>query len=327
MTSMDQQAAHFDALNQTPVALGNNVWMIDLFEQGHPCRSAAYLILDEKITLIETGSAKSHDVLLSAMAKLGVKPVDLGYVIVTHVHLDHAGGAGQMMEKATSAKLVVHPRGARHMIDPSRLWAGTSQVYGERIHELFGSMVPVPEEKIVIGNHLDTLAIGKRTLTFFDSPGHAKHHFTILDKVSDALYAGDAVGIRYRTCYTGWNFEWVMPSSAPADFDPVAVHKTAAMLRDVPFSWVYHTHFGRSPKEEAIRETERWADGMAELIHRVYEPGIDVTKVISALREWIAKDLRQQGYNPGSDIEVLDFDVLLDALGLIYFEERNQTAQ
>lgn len=327
MTSMNQQTAHFDAMNQTPVDIGNNVWMIDLFEQGRPCRSAAYLLLDEKITLIETGSAKSHEILLSAMAKLGLKPEDLAYVIVTHVHLDHAGGAGQMMEKAVNAKLVVHPRGARHMIDPSKLWAGTSQVYGERIHELFGSMVPVPEERVLIRNHLDTLDIGKRTLTFFDSPGHAKHHFTILDPLNDVLYAGDAVGVRYRTCYTGWDFEWVMPSSAPTDFDPVAVHNTMAMLREVPFSWVYHTHFGRSPKEEALRETERCANGMAELIHRIYEPDIDVNTVISALREWITQDLKQQGYEPGTDVEVLDFDVILDALGLIYFEERKQIAR
>lgn len=300
--------------------------MIDLLEQNQPCRSCAYLILDEKITLIETGSAKSHDILLEAMANVGVRPEDLSYVIVTHVHLDHVGGAGQMMERAVNAQLVVHPRGARHVIDPSKLWAGTVQVYGDRTAELFGSVQPVPEERVLIRNHLDTLNIGKRTLTFYDSPGHAKHHFTILDPVNDALYAGDAVGLRYRKCFSGWDFEWVMPSSSPVDFDPEAVHQTCAMLREVPFTWVYHTHFGASPKDEAIAGTERGADAMAELIHRVWEPGIQLETVMDAFRAWLVDYLNEQGHRPGSNLGVLDFDVTLDSMGLMYYEEKRRSA-
>lgn len=307
-----------------PVDLGHNVWMIDLMEQGQRCRSAAYLILDEKITLIETGSALSHDLLIASMARLDVQPEDLAYVIVTHVHLDHAGGAGPMMEKATNAKLVVHPRGARHMIDPSKLWAGASQVYGEQIAALFGFVSAVDETRILVRDHLDTLTIGKRTLTFFDSPGHAKHHFTIHDPLSNAVYAGDALGIRYRECFTGWDFEWIMPSTSPIDFDPAAVHRTAAMLQEVPFEWVYHTHFGKSPKQEAIAQTERGADAMADVIARVYTPGVTVEAVVEALRSWVVQDLTGQGFTPGTNVDVLDIDVILDALGLMYFEEKNR---
>lgn len=302
-----------------PEDMGHQVWAIDLMEQQQPYRTAAYLILDEKITLIETGSGASHDALVAGLSALGVQPIDLSYVIVTHVHLDHAGGAGQLMELAKNAKLVVHPRGARHMVDPSRLWKGAKDVYGNRITELFGSIVPIPEHQVVIKNHGETLNIGNRTLTFFDSPGHAKHHFTILDPVSNALFAGDAIGIRYRTGFTNWDFEFVMPSSSPIDFDPEAVHQTLAFLQSQPFEWVYHAHFGKSPKLEAIQETNRVADAFAEVIAHIYHEGIQVGEVIQALRQWIIQDLHSRGLQPGP-IEALDIDVLLDAMGLIYYQ-------
>lgn len=307
-----------------PIDMGHDVSLIDLMEQGVPCRTGAYLIQDEKLTLVDTGSATSHTHLINGLSQLGVQPEDLDYVIVTHVHLDHAGGAGQLMQHAKNAKLVVHPRGARHMVDPSRLWNGAKQVYGQRLEALFGAMVPVPEKQILVRNHGETLTIGKRTLTFFDSPGHAKHHFTILDPISNALFAGDALGIRYRTCFTGWDFEWVMASTSPVDFDPVAIHSTTDFLQDIPFDWVYHAHFGKSPKAHAIQQTRRCGDAMAQLIGQVYRSGIEAQEVIAALRTWIIEDLRAQGYQPGADIEVLDTDVILDALGLIYYEEKRR---
>src|SRR5579875_3995035 len=159
-----------------PVYLGYDVWQIDLLEQQRPYRTAGYLIKDDKLTLIETGSGASHNALLAGLAALDVTPTDLSYVIVTHVHLDHAGGAGQLMEKATNAKLIVHPRGAKHMVDPTRLWEGAKHVYQERVTELFGSVQPIPESRVMVKHHGEELSIGQRTLTFFDSPGHAKHH-------------------------------------------------------------------------------------------------------------------------------------------------------
>jgi glyoxylase-like metal-dependent hydrolase (beta-lactamase superfamily II) len=307
----------------SPVDMGNHVWLIDLYEQNQPFRTGAYLIEDEELTLIETGSATSHDVLIHGLAALGYSPADLRYVIVTHVHLDHAGGAGHLMEKAPNAKLVVHPRGARHMIDPSRLWEGAKQVYQDKIADYFGSIKPVPKEQIIIKEHGETLNIGERTLTFFDSPGHAKHHFTILDPVANALYAGDAIGIRYRKGFTNWDFEFIMPSSSPVDFDPEAVHNTLAFLKEQPFEWVYHAHFGRSPKEEAIEHTNRVTDVFANLVAKHYHKGVSVFEIEKALQEWVVSDLEKRGLHPG-DIHALDIDVLLDAMGLIYYYEHKK---
>lgn len=310
----------------TPVKMHDDVWQIDLLEQNTPYRTGAYVILDERPTLIETGSANSHDTLVAGLHAIGLTPADLAYVIVTHVHLDHAGGAGQMMALAPSAKLVVHPRGARHMADPSKLWLGATQVYKDQTAALFGSVVPVPESQILVKDHQSTLNIGRRLLTFFDSPGHAKHHFTILDPITDALFAGDAVGIRYPRAFTGYDFEFIMPSSSPVDFDPVAVRQTMTMLRDIPFSWVYHAHFGKSPREEAMFHTERLADAFAQLIGDVYRPGISTEEVIQALRGLIESDLNKHGLTPKS-LEVLDIDVVLDSLGLMYYEEKRQGEQ
>ncbi len=118
--------------------MGHDVWLIDLFEQDIPYRTGAYLIQDEKMVLIDTGSGKSHETLVHGLQELGVTPDMLDYVIVTHVHLDHAGGAGHIMELAKHATLVVHPRGARHVADPSRLWAGAGQVYGDQLEHYSG---------------------------------------------------------------------------------------------------------------------------------------------------------------------------------------------
>ena len=226
-----------------------------------------------------------------------------------------------MMEKATNATLVAHPRAGRHLVNPAKLWHGAGAVYGADLPKLFGFMLPVPERRVLIRHHQETLDIGRRTLTFFDSPGHAKHHFTILDPIEHALYAGDAVGVRYVRGFTGWDFEFVMPSTSPIDFDPVAVHRTLSMLEQVPFDTVYHAHFGASPKDYAIAETRRCADAFADLIGQLYRPDIAQAEIIETLRNWIAADLRRQGHEPG-ELAVLDIDVVLDAMGLIHFQSQ-----
>lgn len=317
-------------LRSTPVDLGNNIWMIDLLEQGLRCRTAAYFIRDEKLTLIETGSSLSHDILVDALGQIDVQPTDLDYVIVTHVHLDHAGGAGHMMEKATQATLVCHPRAGRHMIDPSRLWGGAQQVYGDELPKLFGSIKAVPEARVLIRDHGETLNIGARTLTFYNSPGHAKHHFTIHDSLAHVLYAGDALGIFYPTGFTGWTYEWVMPSTSPTDFDPVAIRQTVEMLADIPFEWAYHAHFGKSPKDQAMRDTLRIGEAWAALADNLYTPTVTVESLADALRAWVVNDLRDHGFDPGfyrdgahgGDLTVLDMDMAINAMGLLVYEQR-----
>lgn len=309
-----------------PIRLSDKVWMIDLMEGGRPYRTAAYLIVDEKVTLIETGAATSHETLLAGLHEVGVDAPDLDYVIVTHVHLDHAGGAGHLMNKAQKATLVVHPRGARHMADPTRLWQGASQVYGDKVEELFGSVMPVREDRILVKEHQETLSLGGRTLTFFDSPGHAKHHFTILDPVARALYAGDALGIVYRKEFTGWDFEWIMPSTSPVDFNPDALRTTAHFLNEQPFDTVYHAHFGPSPKATACEDVVRYGDLMAHWILTHSNPALETDVLASELLNLTLGELVKQGFTPGPSAASLSMDMFLNAMGLVVYRQRIQEA-
>jgi glyoxylase-like metal-dependent hydrolase (beta-lactamase superfamily II) len=306
-----------------PVEVAKDVYLIDLLESGNRHRTGAYVLLDELPTLIETGAAASHEALLSGLRQLGVAPADLAYVAVTHVHLDHAGGAGHLLALAPQAELLVHPRGARHMQDPSRLWAGAKAVYGDATERLFGEPIPIPEERIRVQEHESTLTIGSRTLTFLDSPGHASHHFTILDPAADALFAGDAVGLLYHRGFTGLPFDFLMPSSSPVDFDPIAVHRTMDMLKSRQFSTVLHTHFGPSPKKEAIESTKRLADLFADVIEHMYHPDITYTAVADALQERVRESLRKDGYGE-VDLDCIRMDFEIDAMGLIHYQARKQ---
>ena len=159
------------------IQLKESLYMFDLFEQGQVGRSSAYLYNGPKKTLIETGSANSLDHILDSLKRLDLTPEDLDYVIVTHVHLDHAGGAGKLAELAKKATFVAHPRAARHLIDPTRLIQGAAQVYGDAMHSLFGDILPIPEQQVLIREDGETIDIGDRKLVFLDTPGHAKHHF------------------------------------------------------------------------------------------------------------------------------------------------------
>ncbi|SDW19871.1 Glyoxylase, beta-lactamase superfamily II [Alicyclobacillus hesperidum] len=306
-----------------PQQMAPDVWLIDLLEQGRPFRTGAYVICDTYPILIETGAANSHAALLAGLNAIGLRPTDLAYVAVTHVHLDHAGGAGQFMAKAPQAKLLVHPRGARHMADPSRLFQGASDVYGKRILDLFGPVQPVAAEQIQIQEHESVISTGKHELTFFDTPGHASHHFSIVDPSSDIIIAGDAAGLRFRKEFTGFSFDFVMPSTSPVDFDPDAVSRTMALFRQRPESTILHTHFGATPKAEALDETERLCRAFAAIINRRYDEDESITGLVGELSDLMEQRLTELGHHE-FNLEAIADDFAINAMGLLHYERRRR---
>ena len=164
-----------------------------------PGVASLYLLQDaDEVAIIETGTAHSLPNLLAVMAELGIDDAQVRYVIPTHVHLDHAGGASAMMQQFPEASLVIHPRGARHMIDPRRLVEGTVAVYGQAAFDrLYGRIEPIDEARIIIAADLDRHALGGRELLFIDTPGHAYHHFCLYDETSRGIFTGDTFGISY----------------------------------------------------------------------------------------------------------------------------------
>ena len=203
--------------------LGHEVFQIDTRMAGYDGITAGYLIRGDRPCLVETGTAPSAPVVRDALARLGIGAGDLATVVVTHIHLDHAGGAGDIAAMFPAAQIVVHQRGARHLADPSRLMASARLVYGDALDRLFGVLAPVPAGRIVALDDLGTVDLGGgRRLDSHYSPGHAKHHVGLVDSDTGDLYVGDAAGVYLPE--TGD----IRPATPPPDFD----HQTAlASLR------------------------------------------------------------------------------------------------
>src|SRR5699024_3313227 len=199
---------------------GNGIRMIDGYDLGLPGRTGIYVLEEEELTLVETGPSPSVPYILKGLEELGYRPEAVRNVIVTHIHLDHAGGAGLLLQSCPEARVGVHPRGARHLADPSRLIQGARMVEGAQFASLSDPTVPIREERILVRQDQETLSIGPdRTLTFLDSPGHAKHHFSIYDPVSRGLFTGDTAGVQYMQSKE-FGFPFYLPTTSPNQFDP-----------------------------------------------------------------------------------------------------------
>ncbi|HEX7323968.1 MAG TPA: MBL fold metallo-hydrolase [Rhodanobacteraceae bacterium] len=230
--------------------LNDGIVCIDT-EQHRPNLAACYLIDGGggHYAFVEAGTSPSLPLLLQALDALGVARSAVDYVMPTHVHLDHAGGAGALIRALPNARLVIHPRGARHMIDPSKLIAGATAVYGEEtMHRLYGEIVPVPEARVVIADVAAdrdfSLMLGTRKLEFIDSPGHARHHYAIWDAQSCGWFSGDVFGLSYRE-FDDANGPYMMPTTSPVQFDPAAWQVSLRRLLAKSPEHVYLTHYSR----------------------------------------------------------------------------------
>ncbi|NTV11396.1 MAG: MBL fold metallo-hydrolase, partial [Zoogloea sp.] len=208
--------------------------------------AAVHLVVEKgRAAVVDTGSNASLPKVLAALAEKGVAPEAVDWVLITHIHLDHAGGAGSFMAAFPNAKLVVHPRGARHLAEPSKLFAGVAAVYGEeRAKALYGELLPVPVERIVEANDGLELDLAGRTIRVFDTPGHARHHVCYFDAASRSFFTGDTFGLSYRELDVDGRPS-IIPTSTPVQFDPAAMHASIdRMLAESPVA-MYLTHFSR----------------------------------------------------------------------------------
>lgn len=230
---------------QPPREIAPGVVLVDTGYQ-RPGLAAAYLVLGRQTAaVVETGTALSVPRILAALEARGIARQGVGFVVVTHVHLDHAGGAGALLRQLPGARLVVHPRGARHMIDPSKLLAGSAEVYGgpEALTRLYGEVVPAPAERVVEAPDGFSLDLGGRRLAFLDAPGHARHHFVVHDPATRGFFTGDNFGLSYREL-DGPRGPFLFPTTTPVQLDPPALHATIdRMLAERP-ERMYLTHYG-----------------------------------------------------------------------------------
>ena len=221
----------------------------------HPGLVACYLLRSgEHLAFIDTGTAHTVPALLYLLQILGCRPEQVDYVIPTHVHLDHAGGAGVLMRACPQAKLVVHPKGAPHLVDPQRLEAGAKAVYGEEAFlRDFGALEPVPVDRVIPAKDGQTLMLGERELRIFHTPGHANHHICIFDEQTAGLFSGDTLGVSYKAL-AGTRGPWLFAPTTPVAFDPEAWEQTIDRLMALEAETLYLTHYGPfSPSPERIR--------------------------------------------------------------------------
>ncbi|HKT42128.1 MAG TPA: MBL fold metallo-hydrolase [Rhodanobacteraceae bacterium] len=292
--------------------------------------AACYLVGDGgRYAFVESGTSLSVPLLLETLAALGVQREAVDYVMPTHVHLDHAGGAGALVRALPNARLVIHPRGARHMIDPSALIAGATAVYGEdAMRATYGEILPVPESRVIVADVAACrdfeLQLGDRRLLFIDAPGHAKHHYAIWDAASRGWFSGDVFGLSYREFdQTGRNY--IIPTTSPVQFDPAAWETTLARILAPGPGHVYLTHYSRVDAVAKLADDLRAGLVAYQRIARAYAAAPDRhARLYAGLMDFHLGQLRELG-NPLPEArarELLDMDMEINAQGLEVWLDR-----
>ena len=291
-----------------------------------PRVASIYLLRQgDEVAIIETGSFHSVPNVLATLQQLGIDRAQIKYVIPTHVHLDHAGGAGEMMRQFEQASLIIHPLGARHMIDPSRLVAGTISVYGEeRFKRLYGSIEPIPEERIIIAEDLASYSLEQRELIFIDTPGHARHHFCIYDQHSNGVFTGDTFGVSYdamKSLPRG-----LLPSTPPSQFDPPALKKSLQRIMEFAPERLYLTHFGEFVNPLAQLDSfHRWIDQYVAVCEACDSAAADYAEVIE--QTLLQQVLLGLGAETDEALKrVVSHDITLNAQGLAHWALKRQAS-
>lgn len=258
----------------TAVTIAPGVVQIDTLLGGWERVTAGYLVEGPPPVLVETGSQSSVPALLRELAELGVGPGDLAAVVVTHIHLDHAGGVGDVAEAFPKAKVYVHELGARHLADPARLVDSAARVYGDLLDSLYGRLAPTPAERVLALGDGETVG----TLTAVHSPGHAKHHLALHDSLSGLLFVGDAVGVKLPDVGV------LRPATPPPDFDLELALSSLRRFAGRSPSALALAHFGVAPDRPADLLAEA-ADGLrdwASVAEAAWVKGEDVAAALGA---------------------------------------------
>ncbi|MCV2370172.1 MBL fold metallo-hydrolase [Roseateles oligotrophus] len=304
-------------------SLGQGIYAIDTGFQ-RPRFDAAYLMVENgRAAFIDTGTNHAVPRLLAALDALGLAPSAVDWVIPTHVHLDHAGGAGLLMQSLPQAKLLVHPRGLRHMIDPSALYQGALAVYGqEEMQRSYGELQPVPAERAQASVDEQTIELAGRPLLLIDTPGHARHHHCIWDARSRGWFTGDTFGLSYREFDTSAG-EWLLPTSTPVQFDPQSLRASVERLMSFDPQAMYLTHFGRIgfnkqdlPRLAALLLAQ--VDEMVALGLKLRDAAERHRQLMDGLRAIYLRSLQEHGCQlPEQQLTaLLSMDIELNAQGL-----------
>ena len=297
-------------------------------EYARALQDASHLIVEGgRAAFIDTGVNKSVPLLLDALRQQDLDVGDVDYVFLTHVHLDHAGGAGELMQALPNATCVVHRYGAPHMIDPTKLIAGTEAVYGiDETREIYGTIVPIDERRVHIPEDGDWLSLNGRELQFINTEGHARHHHVINDPQSKGVFTGDSFGVSYRELDTEHG-EIVFPTSTPVQFDPAEAHIAVDRIMACEPEQLFLTHYSRVGNVQRLASQMHAGIDAYVAIARQHEHDDNQSAALrESLLDLYAEQLEGHGYggDRGMMREVLGIDIELNAQGLEVWLKRGK---
>jgi glyoxylase-like metal-dependent hydrolase (beta-lactamase superfamily II) len=300
--------------------------VIDAKMHGRDGITGVFLVQGELTALVESGPASSLAAVIAGLDEAGIDHLD--WVIVTHIHLDHAGAAGNLAQRFPDAKIAVHEVGAPHLVDPAKLWASASRIYGDQMDELWGGMEPIPEDRITALVDGDTIDLGGRTLRAIDTPGHARHHHAYLDDATGIVFTGDALGVRLP------DVGIVRPATPPPEFDLTTAIASIERIRELGPTELWLTHFGSSATgtrpssvdetcDDAIEALKRWAEWIAE----ARDSSRDIDEVTGIVVEKAESSMRGLADDAAIDRMEQTTSYRMNTSGYMrYFDKKEQAA-
>lgn len=302
--------------------LPHGITALDTLTAGLTRVTAGYLIHAPRPALVECGPALTIDVVIGGLRALGMEPRDLAYLVLSHIHLDHAGGAGDVATAFPSATVVVSDRGARHLVDPERLNASSRRVYGDLMDSVYGQCTPIDQTRVRAVGERDTLDLGGgRRLELRYTPGHAKHHIGVFEPDAGALFVGDSVGVKLP------GMRHIRPATPPPDFDYVLADRSLATYQELDPQVVYLAHYGAvDPPQESLAEARERLRLWVETADQAYQEDPDLEHVAETLALRFASEVEPEPDDPAAK-ERLDLlsGVRSNAMGLLrYFTLRQE---
>ncbi len=310
-----------------PKSLGNNIYCIDSKYVRSNFASIHFIIENNKVVIIDTGTNYSCDHVLKSLKEFNLNNTSVEWIILTHIHLDHAGGAGKLMNIFPNAKLGVHPRGKKHMVDPKKLWTSVVGVYGQnQAEKQYGKLEPVMESRIHSIQEGTEINFQGRIFQIWDAPGHAKHHIFIKDSISKAIFTGDTFGVSYRE-FDNENGAFIFISSTPTQFDPQAFRNSIyRIIKDNP-PHVFLTHYS---KLESIKtcgnELLKQIDEYVAISESCKYDGKQISQNIEEkLTNLLLKKINSHGFyaSKAKALELINADLSLNSSGLVCWVNQN----
>ncbi len=301
---------------------GDGITAIDT-DHIRPLFDASHLIVEgARAAFVDTGANSSVPLLLAALTQRNVDPGDVDYVFLTHVHLDHAGGAGLLLQSLPNAKAVLHPRGAPHMIDPTKLIRGAQAVYGEqKFAEEYGDIAPIAEKRVVIIDDEQEVSLNGRAMQCIYTEGHARHHYVLNDRQSQSVFTGDSFGLSYREFDTAEG-DFIYPTTTPIHFDPPEAHKAIDRIMALQPAQLMLTHYSRvTGLARLADDMHKRIDDFVDIAQRHANDDMRTANMHQSLYAYFCAELACHDFSGSIEQihEIVEIDVMLNTMGLEFW--------